>query len=97
MQAALKPEVFRKLYRDFAGQNPKWNEIPSSTGNVYEWDAKRTYIQEPPFFTNFRLAARRDRGNQRRARAGHFRRQRDDRPHFARRQRSRKLRPPENI
>src|SRR4029077_9790544 len=28
MQTALKPEVFRKLYRDFAEQNPKWNEIP---------------------------------------------------------------------
>ena len=38
MQTALKPEVFRKLYKDFAAQNPKWNEIPSSTGNVYEWD-----------------------------------------------------------
>ena len=50
MQAALQPEVFRKLYNDFAGQNPKWNEIPSSTGNVYEWDRKSTYIQEPPFF-----------------------------------------------
>jgi len=55
MQAALQPEVFRKLYKDFAGQNPKWNEIPSSVGNVYEWDAKSTYIQEPPFFTNFSL------------------------------------------
>jgi aconitate hydratase len=55
MQTALQPEVFRKLYQDFAGQNPKWNEIPSSTGNVYEWDRKSTYIQEPPFFTNFSL------------------------------------------
>ena len=55
MQLALKPEIFQKLYRDFAGQNPKWNEIPSSTGNVYEWDTKSTYIQEPPFFTNFNL------------------------------------------
>ncbi len=55
MQAALKPEVFRKLYRNFAEQNPKWNEIPSSTGNAYEWDTKSTYIQEPPFFTNFNL------------------------------------------
>jgi len=55
MQAALQPEVFRKLYKDFAGQNPKWNEIPSSTGNVYEWDRKSTYIQEPPFFTGFSL------------------------------------------
>jgi aconitate hydratase len=56
MQAALQPEVFRKLYKDFAGQNPKWNEIPASTGNVYEWDRKSTYIQEPPFFTNFSLS-----------------------------------------
>ncbi|HKX61308.1 MAG TPA: aconitate hydratase [Verrucomicrobiae bacterium] len=55
MQSALKPEVFRKLYKDFAAQNPKWNEIPASTGNVYEWDAGSTYIQEPPFFANFSL------------------------------------------
>jgi aconitate hydratase len=47
--------VFRKLYRDFAEQNPKWNEIPASTGNVYQWDPQSTYIQEPPFFTNFGL------------------------------------------
>jgi aconitate hydratase len=55
MQSALKPEVFRKLYKDFAAQNPKWNEIPSTVGNVYEWDAKSTYIQEPPFFRTFSL------------------------------------------
>jgi aconitate hydratase len=53
MQSALKPEVFRKLYRNFAAQNPKWNEIPSSVGKVYEWEASSTYIQEPPFFTGF--------------------------------------------
>lgn len=55
MQAALKPEVFRRLYTDFAAQNPKWNDIPSSVGNVYEWDRASTYIQEPPFFESFGL------------------------------------------
>ena len=55
MQAALKPEVFRKLYKNFAEQNPKWNEIPASTGNVYTFDLKSTYIQEPPFFTGFSM------------------------------------------
>ncbi len=53
MQAALKPEVFRRLYSNFAAQNPKWNEIPSSTGNVYSFDSQSTYIQEPPFFAGF--------------------------------------------
>ncbi|HWX19375.1 MAG TPA: aconitate hydratase [Candidatus Binatia bacterium] len=55
LQSALKPEVFRKLYRDFAEQNPKWTEIPASTGNVYQWEPNSTYIHEPPFFTNFNL------------------------------------------
>jgi aconitate hydratase len=53
MQAALKPEVFQQLYRNFAEQNPKWNEIPAAAGDVYQWDTRSTYIQEPPFFANF--------------------------------------------
>ena len=55
MQSALRPETFRKLYRDFADQNPKWNEIPSSAGDIYEWDEKSDYIHEPPFFENFSM------------------------------------------
>ena len=55
MQSALKPEIFRKLYRDFADQNPKWNEIPSSKGDVYVWDEKSDYIHEPPFFQDFSM------------------------------------------
>jgi aconitate hydratase len=55
MQSALKPEIFRKLYRDFAEQNPKWNEIPSTAGQLYKWDDKSTYIQNPPFFANFSM------------------------------------------
>jgi aconitate hydratase len=55
MQSALHPDVFRKLYRDFADQNPKWNEIPSSTGEVYQWDEKSDYIHEPPFFKDFSM------------------------------------------
>ena len=53
MNASLKPDVFQRLYTGFAEQNPKWNEIKSSTGNVYEWDRESTYIQEPPFFDGF--------------------------------------------
>ncbi|MGD1031852.1 MAG: aconitate hydratase AcnA [Opitutaceae bacterium] len=55
LQAALRPEVFRKLYSDFASQNPKWNEIRSATGDVYAFEAASTYIQEPPFFDGFSL------------------------------------------
>ena len=53
MASALSPEVFRKLYTGFADQNPKWNEIPSTLGAIYEWDEQSDYIQEPPFFEGF--------------------------------------------
>ncbi len=55
MAGALSPEAFRRLYSNFADQNPKWNEVPSSTGEIYHWDAASTYIQEPPFFTDFSM------------------------------------------
>jgi aconitate hydratase len=55
MQTALAPDTFRKVYRDFADQNPKWNDIPASTGDIYEWDEKSDYIHEPPFFKNFSM------------------------------------------
>jgi aconitate hydratase len=58
MNASLRPDVFQKLYTGFSDQNPKWNEIKSSTGNVYEWDRESTYIQEPPFFDGFTPAPR---------------------------------------
>jgi aconitate hydratase len=50
---SLTPDVFQNRYTGFSDQNPKWNNIKSSTGNVYEWDRQSTYIQEPPFFDTF--------------------------------------------
>ncbi|MDB6004814.1 MAG: acnA, partial [Prosthecobacter sp.] len=55
MESALSPDVFRKLYTDFASQNPKWNEIQGGIGEVFEWDDKSTYIQDPPFFADFSM------------------------------------------
>ncbi len=55
LQGATDPETYRKLYSEFAEQNPLWNDIASSVGKVYEWDPSSTYIQEPPFFQEFSM------------------------------------------
>ncbi len=55
MSSAFDPETYRSLYTDFEKHNPLWNDIPSTTGAVYEWDTGSTYIQEPPFFESFAL------------------------------------------
>ncbi len=53
MRAAFDPETYRRLYSNFESQNPLWNDIPTSTGNVYDWDPESTYIREPPYFEGF--------------------------------------------
>src|SRR5450755_3817963 len=54
MQYATDPATYRRLYGDFTKDNPLWNAIPTSTGQVYIWD-KSTYIAEPPFFKDFKM------------------------------------------
>jgi len=48
--SAFDPSEYRRVYADFAEQNPLWNEIPSDTGLLYEWDPSSLYIREPPYF-----------------------------------------------
>ncbi len=55
LAAAFDPETYKRLYSEFAEQNPLWNGIESSVGQIYEWDPASTYIQEPPFFENFSM------------------------------------------
>ena len=57
LASAMDSDTYRRLYTDFEEQNPLWNDISSSTGAVYEWNAESTYIQEPPFFDAFGLQA----------------------------------------
>jgi aconitate hydratase len=54
---ATDPETYRRLYSNFSEDNPLWNEIPSVTGEVYDWDSQSTYIQEPPYFEKFGMEA----------------------------------------
>jgi len=52
IKAAISPDMFREKYRDVFRANERWNAIDVPEGDLYEWDPKSTYIQEPPFFVN---------------------------------------------
>ena len=56
MRAAFDPETYQRLYSNFSEQNPLWDDIPTTTGNVYQWEPASTYIREPPYFDNFHNA-----------------------------------------
>ncbi|MGO0062338.1 aconitate hydratase AcnA [Brevibacillus fluminis] len=50
MGKAMNPALFRSEYEHVFTANQRWNEIDAPEGDLYEWDEKSTYIQEPPFF-----------------------------------------------
>ncbi|MEW5965977.1 MAG: aconitate hydratase AcnA [Pseudomonadota bacterium] len=45
-----------RSYANVGADNPLWDKVPAPTGAVYAWDAKSTYIQEPPFFVGEKAA-----------------------------------------
>ncbi|MGG1442254.1 aconitate hydratase AcnA [Brevibacillus laterosporus] len=57
MKKATNPDLFRAEYEHVFTANERWNKIDAPTGDLYEWDSKSTYIQEPPFFKNLEKEA----------------------------------------
>jgi aconitate hydratase len=53
MQSVITPEIYREKYNNVLAFNKQWNEIPVSKDKIYHWDKDSTYIQSPPFFTDF--------------------------------------------
>lgn len=53
MPKAFDAEMYRKLYGNVTAENPLWDNVPATTGTVYEWESSSTYIQEPPYFEGF--------------------------------------------
>ena len=53
---AMDPAVFNERYSNLGADNPLWQNIKGTVGQVYDWP-KSTYIAEPPFFANFGTGA----------------------------------------
>jgi aconitate hydratase len=46
----LDAEMFRREYATVFEGDSRWKALPAPTGQLYQFDAKSTYIQNPPFF-----------------------------------------------
>jgi len=49
---SVTPEQFHARYDNVWQSNPRWNAVPTTAGELYDWEATSTYIQEPPFLTD---------------------------------------------
>jgi aconitate hydratase len=50
--ASVLPGQFQSRYGNVWKSNERWNAVPTSAGELYDWDAASTYIQEPPFLAD---------------------------------------------
>ncbi|HYC45827.1 MAG TPA: aconitate hydratase AcnA [Burkholderiales bacterium] len=49
---AARPEHYKSAYEvDFETANPLWKVIPVTGGDTFAWDARSSYLREPPYFT----------------------------------------------
>jgi aconitate hydratase len=53
MKFASNSDNFHREYGDLSGAKDLWDAIPEAKGAVFSWDAKSTYILEPPLFEGF--------------------------------------------
>ena len=49
---SIKPEMYRERYSKVFEGDERWRGLEVPEGSSYSWDARSTYIQEPPFFVN---------------------------------------------
>jgi len=48
--AAVDSTMFKKGYADVFAGDANWNAVQTPAGKIYAWDAKSTYVKNPPYF-----------------------------------------------
>lgn len=48
----MDPKMFVDQYAHATQGPPEWQAISGAEGDLYQWDEKSTYVQEPPFFVD---------------------------------------------
>ncbi|CAN5674689.1 aconitate hydratase AcnA [soil metagenome] len=49
---SVEAGMFTTEYAKIFDGDEHWQQLPSPTGALYEWDSDSTYVREPPFFRN---------------------------------------------
>ncbi len=47
---AVQSDMFHKSYGEVFDGDERWNGLDVPTGDLFEWDARSTYVRRPPFF-----------------------------------------------
>jgi aconitate hydratase len=48
--SAINQEMFVKNYAEVFKGDERWRNLPTPSGNTFEWDDNSTYVRKPPYF-----------------------------------------------
>lgn len=48
--SAINQEMFSKNYADVFKGDERWRNLPTPSGNTFEWSDDSTYVRKPPYF-----------------------------------------------
>jgi aconitate hydratase len=48
--SAINQDMFTKNYADVFKGDERWRNLPTPSGNTFEWDPNSTYVRKPPYF-----------------------------------------------
>jgi aconitate hydratase len=51
----VKASIFRRCYKNVGHSNKNWNAIKTAKSDLFRWETKSTYIQNPPYFEGMKL------------------------------------------
>ncbi|HET7306247.1 MAG TPA: aconitate hydratase AcnA [Gammaproteobacteria bacterium] len=49
---SIDADMFKHGYEGVFGGDDNWKSLPVPEGDIYEWDDKSTYVQNPPYFVD---------------------------------------------
>ena len=52
LEGCIDPQMFITQYQKSADGPVEWQKMSTGAGDLYDWNEKSTYIQEPPFFVD---------------------------------------------
>jgi len=56
MGKSINPAMFRRRYGHVFDGGPDWKKVKVRGGTTYDWDAKSTYVKNPPYFSDMTTA-----------------------------------------
>jgi aconitate hydratase len=50
IDSAIAAEMFARDYADVFAGDERWQNLPTPTGDTFDWDPDSTYVRRPPYF-----------------------------------------------